>query len=203
VTQPSVYEADENAKRSLLLEHIQRDSFRHNGNDHREPLANCPRCAVVALLARVLALEEALREVEQDADAVALQRDDYRARLHRINAAAKSDADLAPLAGLRDFLLRESVVAELPDALISVHPRFYALREAAEQVLGATEGISTSHPVLVALKKLRAALAAEEPPCPFCDGRGDIWTNWGGSRPIQCGHCHGTGLAALAAEEQA
>lgn len=29
--------------------------------------------------------------------------------------------------------------------------------------------------------------------CPFCDGHGSIWTSWGGTKPVQCGHCHGTG----------
>lgn len=36
-------------------------------------------------------------------------------------------------------------------------------------------------------------LDAKEASCPFCDGYGDIWTSWGGNRPVICGHCHGTG----------
>lgn len=52
-----------------------------------------------------------------DAEALATQRDDLRARLHRIYAAATSDVDLAGLA-VRDFLIRESEVAALPDVIV-------------------------------------------------------------------------------------
>lgn len=57
-----------------------------------------------------------------DAEALALQRDDLRARLHRIYGAATTDADLAGLA-VRDFLIRESEVAALPDVIVGLTPK--------------------------------------------------------------------------------
>lgn len=33
-----------------------------------------------------------------------------------------------------------------------------------------------------------------ERPCDVCEGNKDIWVSWE-SRPVQCGHCHGTGLS--------
>ena len=50
----------------------------------------------------------AIADWEVDADACAQQRDDLRARLDRIRAAAESDADLAGFPALRSFLLREA-----------------------------------------------------------------------------------------------
>lgn len=47
---------------------------------------------------------------------------------------------------------------------------------------------------------VEAAIASMMPPdptppgkCPACEGHGDIWTNWS-PKPVQCGHCHGTGM---------
>jgi hypothetical protein len=57
-----------------------------------------------------------------ESDELARQRDDLRARLHRIYAAATTDADLAGLA-VRDFLMRESEVAVLPDVIIGLTPK--------------------------------------------------------------------------------
>jgi hypothetical protein len=58
---------------------------------------------------------------KDDAEALAIQRDDLRARLYRIYAAAISDADLAGMA-VRDFLVRESEVAALPDVIVGLTP---------------------------------------------------------------------------------
>lgn len=58
---------------------------------------------------------------KDDAEALAAQRDDLRARLHRIYAAATTDADLTGLA-VRDFLIRESEVAALPDVIVGLTP---------------------------------------------------------------------------------
>jgi hypothetical protein len=30
-------------------------------------------------------------------------------------------------------------------------------------------------------------------PCDVCEGHGDVWVSWE-SKPVRCGHCHGTGL---------
>jgi len=38
--------------------------------------------------------------------------------------------------------------------------------------------------------------ATNDASCGFCNGHGDIWTNWGGNKPVTCGHCHGTGRAS-------
>jgi len=51
---------------------------------------------------------ETRAQLAWDADACAFQRDDLRARLDRIRAAAISDIDLERLPAFRDFLLRET-----------------------------------------------------------------------------------------------
>jgi hypothetical protein len=57
-------------------------------------------------------------QLEEDCEATALQRDARNASLRRIRAAAQSDADLAKLPALRDFLLRETADAPtLPDVI--------------------------------------------------------------------------------------
>lgn len=56
-----------------------------------------------------------------ESEELARQRDDLRARLHRIHAAAASDLDLAGLA-VRDFLVREAEVAALPDVMVGLVP---------------------------------------------------------------------------------
>lgn len=58
---------------------------------------------------------------KDDAEALAVQRDDLRARLHRIYAAVTTDADLRGMA-VRDFLVRESEVAALPDVIVGLTP---------------------------------------------------------------------------------
>lgn len=63
-----------------------------------------------------------------EANALALQRDDLYARLNRIYHCALSDADLAGMA-VRDFLLRESGVAELPSVIIGLVPEGEATPE--------------------------------------------------------------------------
>lgn len=63
--------------------------IRHNGNDHKEALANCPRCAVQSLLVR-------LREVEAERDA---QRAGHSAMFKR---AEKAEVRVAELERERD-----------------------------------------------------------------------------------------------------
>jgi DnaJ-class molecular chaperone len=36
--------------------------------------------------------------------------------------------------------------------------------------------------------------AEKSRPCPYCNGYGTIWVAWHPT-PVQCGHCHGTGVA--------
>lgn len=50
--------------------------------------------------------EPTYEQLANDADSVAIQRDDLRERLDRLRAAAQSDPDLPD--ALRDFLLRET-----------------------------------------------------------------------------------------------
>lgn len=72
---------------------------------------------------------KALEESEKDAEAVALQRDDLRARLDRIRAAIKSDPAFEDAPALRDFLLRETEPGVLHVPGVSGEARTTLLRD--------------------------------------------------------------------------